>query len=70
MKRLWKILPLAILISVWGGTVALGDDVEPTFPETSTATPRTTSEFGSETQIEIALDDDGSVIPAITIHQD
>jgi murein DD-endopeptidase MepM/ murein hydrolase activator NlpD len=57
------------------GAVAFGDKadlapptttvpVEPTADEPVEQSPTTTSEFGTETEIEIALDDDGNIVPA------
>jgi len=55
---------LTVSLSVWGGSVALGDDTKPVPVDTTLAAWSTTSEFGSETEIEIALDDDGNIVPA------
>ena len=64
MKRIGIAAVLTVSLTVWGGSVALGDDTEPAPTDTTLATPPTTSEFGTETEIEIALDDNGNVVPA------
>ena len=38
-------------------------EIETTTVETLPPSPPTTSEFGTETEIEIALDEDGNIIP-------
>ena len=40
------------------------DNQPPAATTTSAPSPTTTSEFGTETEIEIALDDDGNIVPA------
>jgi hypothetical protein len=64
MRRIGIAAVLTVSIAVWGGSVALGDDTEPAPADTTVASPPTTSGFGTETEIEIALDDDGNVVPA------
>ncbi len=64
MKRIGIAAALTVCLAVWGGSVALGDDTEPAPADTTISTPPTTSEFGTETEIEIALDDNGNVVPA------
>ena len=64
MRRIGIATVLTVCLAVWGGSVALGDDTEPAPADTTLATPPTTSEFGTETEIEIALDDNGNVVPA------
>jgi hypothetical protein len=64
MKRIWIAAALSVCLAVWGGSVALGDDTAPAPADTTVASPPTTSEFGTETEIEIALDDDGSIVSA------
>jgi hypothetical protein len=54
---------VALLIAIWGGTVASGDEVDPAPADSSINAPSTTSEFGTETEIVIALDEDGNVVP-------
>ena len=55
---------IAAVLTVRGGSVALGDDTEPASADTTIASPPTTSEFGTETKIEIALDEDVNIVPA------
>ena len=64
MRRIGIATALTVCLTVWGGSVALGDDTEPAPADTTLASPPTTSEFGTETEIEIALDDDGNIVPA------
>ena len=64
MRRIGIATALTVCLTVWGGSVALGDDTEPAPADTTLASPPTTSEFGTETEIEIALDDNGNVVPA------
>jgi hypothetical protein len=64
MRRIGIAAALTVSLTVWGGSVALGDDTEPAPADTTLASPPTTSEFGTETEIEIALDEDGNLIPA------
>jgi hypothetical protein len=64
MRRIGIAAALTVCLTVWGGSVALGDDTEPAPADTTIASPPTTSEFGTETEIEIALDEDGNIVPA------
>jgi hypothetical protein len=64
MRRIGIAVALTVSLTVWGGSVALGDDAEPAPADTTLVTPPTTSEFGTETEIVIALDDDGNIVPA------
>ena len=64
MRRIGIATALTVCLTVWGGSVALGDYTEPAPADTTLASPPTTSEFGTETEIEIALDDDGNIVPA------
>jgi hypothetical protein len=64
MKRIGIAAALTVCLTAWGGSVALGDDTEPAPVDTTIASPPTTSEFGTETEIEIALDEDGNIVPA------
>lgn len=64
MRRIGIATALTVSLTVWGGSVALGDDTKPVPVDTTLAAPSTTSEFGSETEIEIAFDDDGNIVPA------
>ena len=64
MRRIGIATALTVCLAVWGGSVALGDDTEPAPADTTLASPPTTSEFGTETKIEIALDEDVNIVPA------
>lgn len=64
MKRIGIIAALTVFLGVCGGSAALGDDTEPAPARTTISSPPTTTEFGTETEIEIALDDDGNIVPA------
>ena len=64
MRRIGIATALTVCLTVWGGSVALGDDTEPAPADTTLVSPPTASEFGTETEIEIALDDDGNIVPA------
>ena len=63
MKRIGIAAALTVCLTAWGGSVALGDDMEPAPADATFASPPTTSEFGTETEIEIALDDDENIVP-------
>ncbi len=64
MRRIGIAVALTVSLTVWGGSVALGDDTEPAPADTTLVAPPTTSEFGNETEIVIALDDDGNIVTA------
>jgi hypothetical protein len=64
MKRILIVVAVTVSLAAWGGSVALGDDTEPVPADNTLAAPPTTSEFGTETEIEIALDDNGNIVPA------
>ena len=64
MKHIGIAAVLTVSLTAWGGSVALGDDAEPEPVDTTLAAPPTTSEFGTETEIEIALNDDRNIVPA------
>ena len=64
MRRIGIATALTVCLAVWGGSVALGDDTEPAPADTTVPSPPTTSEFGTETEIEFALDEDGNIVPA------
>ncbi len=64
MRRIGIATALTVCLTVWGGSVALGDDTEPAPSDTTIASPPTASEFGTEIEIEIALDEDGNIVPA------
>jgi hypothetical protein len=64
MRRIGIATALTVCLAVWGGSVALGDDTEPAPADTTISSQPTTSEFGTETEIEIALDDNGNIVPA------
>ena len=62
MRRIGIATALTVCLAVLGGTVALGHDTEPAPADTTISSPPTTSEFGTETEIEIALDDNGNIV--------
>jgi hypothetical protein len=63
MKRIWVAAALSVSVTVWGGSAVLGDDTQAAPADTTIQTPPTTSDFGTETEIEVALDNDGNIVP-------
>lgn len=64
MKRIGIIAALTVFLGVCGGSAALGDDTEPAPARTTISSPPTTSEFGTETEIKITLDEEGNIVLA------